>query len=98
MLFEKLGSKTIGLVLRVGLAVLILSFGIYIADSNSPRLMAFGLVLFASPLLFQLFPFSLVRAYALWFGGFLVAQSVMGPFLLGDDEDFHHHVPNLTRI
>jgi len=98
MIFERLSSKPIGLVLRVSLAVSILIYGIYIADPGSSRLMAFGLALFALPLLLQLLPFSLVRAYALWFGVFLVLQSAMAPLLLGDSGDFHHHVPNLTRI
>jgi hypothetical protein len=95
MIFERLSPKATGLVLRVSLAVSILIFGIYIADFDSPRLMVFGLALFALPLLFQLLPFPLVRAYALWFGVFLVIQSLLAPL---DDGDFFHHVPNLTRF
>ena len=95
MAVERLNAKTMGFALRSSLAIAILVFGIYIADTDSPRLMAFGLALFALPLLFQLLPFPLVRAYALWFGVFLVVQSFLPLF---NERDYFHHVPNLTRF
>ena len=98
MIFERLRSKPTGLVLRVGLAVAILIYGIYIADFRSPRILIFGLALYALPLVLQLLRSPLARAYALWFGVFLVAQGVMTPILLGDAANLYNHVPNLTRI
>ena len=84
--------------LQIGFAVGCLAYGLYIADFRAARIASFGLALYALPLLFQLSKASLVRAYALWFGVFLVAQGVMAPILLGDTANLHHHLPNLTRI
>jgi lysophospholipase L1-like esterase len=89
-------SKRIARIARIGLGAAVLGYGAYIAEPDAPRLMIFGLVLFALPLLFQLLPWPLVRAYALWFGVFLVLQSVMAPILLGDAAYLILHRPNDT--
>ena len=88
-------SKLAALLIRVCLAAGILGYGISIAPPGSPRLMALGLGLFALPLLCQALPWPLARAYALWFGVFLVIQSVMTPVLLGDAADLITNRPNM---
>ena len=98
MMLERLRTKRTGRVLRIGLALACLAYGFYIADFRAARITPFGLALYALPLLFQLSKSSLVRAYALWFGVFMVAQGVLAPVLLGDTANLYHHVPNLTRI
>jgi lysophospholipase L1-like esterase len=97
-MFERMRTKRIGPFLRIGLALACLAYGFYIADFRAARITPFGLALYALPLLFQLSKKPLVRAYALWFGVFMVAQGVFSPILLGDAANLYHHVPNLTRI
>ena len=91
-------SLPTGRILQFGLGVLILLYGISIADPAAMRLMIFGLTLYALPLFLQVLKSPLVRAYALWFGVFLVAQGVLTPVLLGDFVNLYHHVPNMVRI
>ena len=98
MFAEKLRSLPMGRLIELALAVSILLYGIYIADTAAPRLMAFGLALYAVPLLLQPLRWSLIRAYALWFGVFMVAQGVLTPVLLGDAVNLYHHVPNMVQI
>jgi lysophospholipase L1-like esterase len=89
-------AKQIAWIFRIGLGVAVLGYGLYIAEPGAPRLMIFGLTLFALPLLFQFSPWPLARAYALWFGAFLVLQGVMTPVLLGDSAYLVLHRPNLA--
>ncbi len=91
-------SISTGRILQFGLGVLFLLYGIYIVDPAAMRLMIFGLTLYALPLFLQVLKSPLVRAYALWFGVFLVAQGVLTPALLGDAVNLYHHVPNMVRI
>jgi lysophospholipase L1-like esterase len=87
-------SQRTGFILRVGLAAAIFAFGIAIANPGLLRRAIFGLALFALPLLCQFVKWPLVRAYALWFGVFLVIQSLMTPILVGDAADFITLTPN----
>jgi lysophospholipase L1-like esterase len=91
-------SGQLARIVGIGFGVAVLGYGLYIVEPGAPRLMAFGLTLFALPLLFQFTPWPLARAYALWFGAFLVLQSVMSPLLLGDTAYLVSHTPNMTRI
>lgn len=69
-----------GLVARLGLALLVLAYGVYISGlfnrGINGRWIAFGLALHALPLVAQLARSGAVRIYGLWFGVFLVVQSL----------------------
>jgi lysophospholipase L1-like esterase len=92
---SQLLSEKIARIARIGMGAAVLGYGLYIAEPGAPRLMIFGLALFALPLLFQFLPWPLARAYALWFGVFLVLQSLMAPILLGDAAYLVLHRPNV---
>jgi hypothetical protein len=91
-------SKRPALILGICLGVSVFGFGLYISDFGAPRLAIFGLALFTLPLLFQVLRWPLARAYALWFGAFLVLQAVLAPILLGDAAYLIFHRPNTTTI
>ena len=98
MLADQVRSIPTGRLVQVVIAVSILAYGIYIADLAAPRIMILGLVLYAIPLLLQPLKSPLIRAYALWFGVFMIAQAALTPVLLGDYVNLYHHVPNIVRI
>src|SRR5262249_39342780 len=76
---------TVRALLRLGAGSAILAYGYYITRfALTPKLAAFALGLFALPLLGQLTRRPLVQAYTLWWGVFLVLQSLLSPLLLGD--------------
>lgn len=67
-------------VLRWGCAVVIWDFGLFTLDHGSVLWATISLVLFGLPLALQATPWVMTRVYALWFGVFLVLQSMLSPF------------------
>ncbi len=67
----------ISTIARIAIAGATLAFGLYLADFTSPKRAAFGIMLFALPLLCQVVRYPLVRAYGLWGACFLVLQSLI---------------------
>lgn len=70
--------------LAVALAGLILAFGVFSEDWQSLPWAALALVIFGLPLATQFLRSPVWRAYGLWFGLFMVAQSLLTPLLRGD--------------
>lgn len=66
---------------RWSAGVVILAWGIWTFDRESTAWSVLSTALFAAPLLMQWTRWRLVRAYALWFGAFLVLQSALTPAL-----------------
>src|SRR5262245_41109721 len=89
-------AKQVGRMFRFGLGAAVLGYGAHIAEPGAPRLMIFGLTLFALPLLFQFSRWVRARVYALWVGVFLVIQSVMTPLLLDDVPLLVRRAPNVA--
>lgn len=98
MALDAARAKRVARAVGIGLGAAVLGYGLYIAEPGAPRLMIFGLALYAQPLLFQLLPWPLARAYALWLGVFLVLQSLMAPLLLGDAAYLVLHRPNIMKV
>lgn len=74
----------VGRILRLGIGILILLYGLWIFDAESRIWGALSLALYTLPLAAQVLRGPMVRAWALWFGVLLVAQSLMSPLLRGD--------------
>lgn len=74
----------IGRILRLGIGFLILLYGLWIFDVESRIWGTISLVLYALPLAAQALRAPMPRAWALWFGVLLVAQSLLSPLLKGD--------------
>ena len=70
--------------LALALAALILAFGVFSEDWKSLSWAALAIVVFGLPLAMQLLRSPTWRAYGLWFGLFMVAQSLLTPLLRGD--------------
>lgn len=66
---------------RIVLSVLILLFGLVTTWSLSYKWICVGFILFSIPLLFQLSKNLLIKSYAIWFGVFLVMQSIISPVI-----------------
>ena len=74
-----MAPKRMSTIARFAIAGVTLVFGLYLADFTSPKRAAFGIILFALPLLCQSVRYPLVRAYGLWGACFLVLQSLIPP-------------------
>lgn len=70
--------------LRWILGLLILGYGLLTFDRDSIAWAALSLLLYALPLALQLTAWGTARIYGLWFGLFLVCQSLLGPLVKGD--------------
>jgi len=70
--------------LAFALAGLTLAFGVFSEDWQSLPWAALALVVFGLPLATQFLRSPIWRAYGLWFGLFMVAQSLLTPLLRGD--------------
>jgi len=62
-------------------AFLILSFGLITFDRESSFWSVLSLALFSLPLAVQATPWPMAKVYALWFGIFLVVQSIASPLI-----------------
>lgn len=79
---------------RIGLGMLVLLFTILSYDDGYMRWWYLSLSMGTGVLLLQFTRFSLVRTYALWFGIFLVVQSLISVYFF--DDDYRTLVPNLA--
>lgn len=79
------GRAQIGRLVGIGLAATIFVFGLASEDWQSPAWAAVAVVVFGVPLALQFVHLSAARVYALWFGLFVVAQSLLTPQLRGDN-------------
>lgn len=70
--------------LALGLAGMILAFGLYSEDGQSLPWSVLAVVVFGLPLAMQFLRRVSWRAYGLWLGVFIVAQSLLTPLLRGD--------------
>ncbi len=77
-------SARIGRIVRWSLAAIVLGFGLWTFDQESRSWAALATVMFALPLVLQATSWTLTRTYALWFGIFLVAQSMLAPLIKSD--------------
>ncbi len=66
------------------LAALILAFGLFSEDWKSLSWAALAVLVFGAPLAMQFLRQAAWRAYGLWLGVFVVAQSMLTPLLRGD--------------
>jgi lysophospholipase L1-like esterase len=64
--------------------VVIWDFGLFIFHRGNTVWAVLSVLLFALPLALQATPWVMTRVYALWFGVFLVVQSLLAPFLKSD--------------
>jgi len=71
-------------ILRLGIGALIFVYGLLIWDSDSRAWALLTLALFVTPLAAQLLRSPMLRAWALWFGILLTAQSLLSPVLRRD--------------
>ena len=82
---------------RIAIAGATLAFGLYLTDFTSLKRAAFGVLLFALPLLCQAVRYPLVRVYGLWGAAFLVLQSLIPPGSVGpalETSDYVTLTPN----
>src|SRR5215471_5124856 len=96
MRFDPAQIRRTARIARLVLAVAILAYGLAISEPGMPKFFALTVALFALPLLFQMTHSPLLRAYALWFGVFLVVQSVLTPVLVGNAADLILNRPNMV--
>lgn len=73
-----------GKLLRWSFGSLILAYGLFTLGPDSVFWALLSTLLFALPLALQWTSWVRLRAYALWFGSFLVIQSLLGPFVRND--------------
>lgn len=82
--------------MRWGFSILIILFGIITFDTESLKWGLLGLLLYSTPLLFQFLQNKNIHIYAIWFGVFLVIQSILSPVLM--QSDFKTLPPNMHQI
>lgn len=78
------GGGLIWAMLRWCCAVIIWDFGLFTLERGNAVWAGISLVLFGLPLALQATPWPMTRVYALWFGIFLVLQSILSPFAKGE--------------
>lgn len=66
------------------LAIIFIVFGIITIDLQSLKWTVLGLLFFSIPLLFQFFKSNYLRDGALWFGVFMLSQTLLSSFIKGD--------------
>lgn len=77
-------------------ALAILIFGLFTIDTTSMKWALLGLLLFSSSLSLQLSSSISIQIWSLWWGIFLVLQSILSPLIL--DTDYHTLPPGMRAI
>ena len=77
-------SSRLGLVIRMILGTGLAIYGLSTEDAASMAWTAVALTVYGLPLLLQFTPWPLLRAYSLWVGVFVAAQSLLTHALRGD--------------